>query len=80
MTACQAFRWGTRAWGLVFHVEADPALVESWVHQQSMRVEAATVDPTLPGRMLREAPNHVTRLAELQAAVVDGLLTPSGVA
>jgi GMP synthase (glutamine-hydrolysing) len=41
-TPCQAFRAGT-AWGLLFHPEADGALVDAWLAEPSMAAEAREV-------------------------------------
>jgi len=77
LTDCQAFRWGPSAWGLLFHVEADPPLVDRWLSEPSMRAEAAALDPGLPERILAEAPRLQERLVRLQAAVLDALLGPA---
>jgi GMP synthase (glutamine-hydrolysing) len=74
MTPHQAFRWGSRAWGLLFHVEADPALVRCWVEEPTMRAEAVTLNPGLPERIEAEAPRYEERLVPLQEAVLDALL------
>lgn len=39
MTEHQAFRFGS-AWGLLFHAEADAALVERWLSVPEMHAEA----------------------------------------
>lgn len=39
-TAVQAFRAGPCAWGLLFHAEADDALVERWLAAPAMAEEA----------------------------------------
>lgn len=65
LTEIQAFRAGPAAWGLLFHAEADAALVDRWLAEPTMadearatlgpdyterlRTDAATVDPE-PGR------------------------------
>ena len=41
-TGCQAFRAG-RAWGLLFHAEADRRLVDAWLDQPEMAEEAEQV-------------------------------------
>ncbi|HEX2034024.1 MAG TPA: glutamine amidotransferase [Chloroflexota bacterium] len=74
MTQHQAFRWGRRAWGLLFHVEADAALLEAWLQEPVMREEASRVDPSLPGEIARLAPVHLPALGRLQEAVVGALL------
>jgi len=42
LTPCQAFRAGN-AWGVLFHPEADFALVEAWMEVPSMVTEAVAV-------------------------------------
>lgn len=74
MTFHQAFRWGSRAWGLLFHVEADPTLLRCWLNEPAMRAEAAALDPSLPERIEAEAPRYEARLVHLQEAVLDALL------
>ena len=76
MTPHQAFRWGSRAWGLLFHVEADPPLVRRWLKEPTMKAEAAALDPYLPERIEAEAPHYERRLVHLQEAVLDALLVP----
>lgn len=45
--ACQAFRVGRRAWGLLFHPEADISLVDRWLAEPAMRADAEdTLGPT----------------------------------
>jgi GMP synthase (glutamine-hydrolysing) len=77
MSRHQAFRWGSRAWGLLFHVEADSALVRRWLNEPAMRAEAAAQDPGLPERIEAEAPRYERRLAHLREAVLDALLGPT---
>ena len=75
LTHHQAFRWGSSAWGLLFHVEADPALVKSWLDEPTMSTEASTVDRSLPKRIEREAPQYERRLRRLRESVLGALLT-----
>jgi len=75
MTPHQAFRCGPRAWGLLFHVEADPALVRRWLDEPIMKAEAAALDPVLPKRLEAGAHRYEGRLAHLQEAVLDALLS-----
>lgn len=42
LTGCQAFRAG-RAWGLLFHAEADRQLVDAWLDEPTMAQEAEQV-------------------------------------
>jgi GMP synthase (glutamine-hydrolysing) len=73
-TECQAFRWGKHAWGLLFHLEADPSLISTWLEEPSMHAEATAVDAQLPGRIRADAPLHAPRLRELQDIVIGRLL------
>ena len=49
----QAFRLGTKVFGLQFHCEADPAAVERWVVQDADYVRQA-LGPDGPGRVLAD--------------------------
>lgn len=40
-TECQAFRAGPAAWGLQFHLEVTPELLDDWLDEPSFRSEAA---------------------------------------
>jgi GMP synthase (glutamine-hydrolysing) len=51
----QAFRHGS-AWGLLFHAEADAALVDKWLAEPSMRDEAtAALGSDAPAELRRQA-------------------------
>jgi GMP synthase (glutamine-hydrolysing) len=55
LTAHQAFRLGN-AWGVLFHPEADVALVERWMATPEMSAEAVeALGPEAAGRILPEA-------------------------
>lgn len=41
----QAFRYGDRAYGLQFHLEADEHLIQRWLHVPEFRVEAESAGP-----------------------------------
>ena len=43
--AHQAFRVGTRAWGLQFHIETPPEMVRRWGAEYGAAVEEAGLDP-----------------------------------
>jgi len=67
-TKHQAFRHGN-AWGLLFHAEADAALVEAWLAEATMRDEAVAVmgadAPAMLRRRAREAePDLIARSAK----------------
>jgi GMP synthase (glutamine-hydrolysing) len=63
-TPCQAFRAG-HAWGVLFHPEADFALVEAWLEVPAMIDEAVAA--------LGDAGEHALpeRAAELEAGLVE---------
>ncbi|HEY5942728.1 MAG TPA: type 1 glutamine amidotransferase [Solirubrobacterales bacterium] len=63
-TACQAFRAGN-AWGVLFHPEADFALVEAWLEVPTMIEEAVAA--------LGDAGVHALpeRAAELEGALIE---------
>jgi len=63
-TACQAFRAGN-AWGVLFHPEADLALVEAWLSVPEMIEEAVAA---LGDEGEHELPE---RAAELEATLVE---------
>ncbi|GHB11689.1 GMP synthase [Streptomyces tendae] len=48
-TECQAFRAGPAAWGLQFHLEVTPDLLDAWLAEPSFSAEAA--DALGPGAM-----------------------------
>jgi GMP synthase (glutamine-hydrolysing) len=69
LTAHQAFRFGN-AWGVLFHPEADVALVEHWMSTPEMSAEAtAELGAEAAGRILPEA---VELEPELIAATTPG--------
>ncbi len=58
MTKQQAFRYGN-AWGLLFHDEADLALVDKWLAEPGMRDEAVAALGTDAPAMLRHQAREV---------------------
>jgi GMP synthase (glutamine-hydrolysing) len=38
-TRYQAFRYGKRAYGLQYHIELDPPMLDSWIHHPDMKKE-----------------------------------------
>jgi GMP synthase (glutamine-hydrolysing) len=74
-TGCQAFRTGN-AWGVLFHPEADFALVEAWMEAPTMVAEACAAlgdDGThgLPERAVELEPTLVERTAPGFAAFAE---------
>ncbi len=64
LTPCQAFRTGT-AWGILFHPEADFALIEAWLEAPALIAEARTALGDEGAHALPE------RAAELEATLVE---------
>jgi GMP synthase (glutamine-hydrolysing) len=64
-TGNQAFRFGESAWGVLFHPEADFALLESWLAEASMMAEARAV---LGDAGVAELPE---RAVELEPALIE---------
>lgn len=60
LTEHQAFRHGTSAYGILFHLETTQELVEQMVRAFDEELRAADVDPA---RVLREAEQHLPALA-----------------
>jgi GMP synthase-like glutamine amidotransferase len=57
----QAFRYGRRAYGLQYHIELDPALLDTWLHHPSIK-------PDLVETMGQEAYEALERDAEVHYA------------
>lgn len=62
----QGFRYGTKAYGLQFHLEVTEAMIRAWMMQPGNRQELAAltgqIDPTA---IRRQSPEHLGRLGEL---------------
>lgn len=68
MTSVQAFRLG-RAWGLLFHPEADAALMDLWLAEPTMLDEARqAIGPDAEAALRRGAERHGALLGERSAA------------
>ncbi len=61
----QAFRYGTSAWGLQFHVEMTRDLVESWFAVPENRDEVAGLDDIDPRGVLARLPEALPRVQAL---------------
>jgi GMP synthase (glutamine-hydrolysing) len=66
MTACQAFRYGTNAYGLLFHLEMKPEMVAACVSAFEPRLRQAGIDPT---HCIIEAADHFKRLLAVRETV-----------
>jgi GMP synthase (glutamine-hydrolysing) len=66
MTELQAFRYGARAWGLLFHLEVTRAMVEEMVGAFPGELKAAAIEPeaVLTGMAL-----HLARAQDMGARV-----------
>ena len=62
----QAFRYGNRAYGLQFHLEADEALIRRWL---SVPAYAAEVGPEGVEQILRTTPGHISPALPLSERV-----------
>ncbi|MBM3664343.1 MAG: type 1 glutamine amidotransferase [Actinobacteria bacterium] len=67
ITPVQAFRTGN-AWGVLFHPEADAALVDSWLAEPVMRAEAeAVIGPDADAALRHGAARHSGALVDRSA-------------
>jgi GMP synthase-like glutamine amidotransferase len=76
----QAFRVGTRAWGVQFHIECDTAMVEDWVAADAGLLEDLGYDPEVVvdacGLIMVDLEEAWRPFAERFAAVALGRLEP----
>ncbi len=65
--ACQhqAFRHGSRAYGLQFHLEITPEMVVDWLGEQDMCVEVAGLDYIDPAEIRRRTPEAARAMSPL---------------
>jgi GMP synthase-like glutamine amidotransferase len=71
----QAFRFGDRAYGLLFHLEVGPADIAALCRECSGDLRRAGLDA---GRVLRQAEPHLPRLHALAGRVIGHLLARPG--
>jgi GMP synthase (glutamine-hydrolysing) len=62
MTPLQAFRYGSRAWGVQFHLEMDPSLLQAFISTGADDLEDAGVEASA---LLAAAPRELPRLAQI---------------
>jgi len=64
----QAFRYGSSAWGLQFHVEVTAAMIRAWMRVNAAELKTLTgiIDPSA---IRRQIPQHMQRLQELSQQV-----------
>ena len=66
----QAFRFGERAYGLQFHLEADEHLIQRWLHVPEYRTEAEAAGPAHHlEHILRETHHHASHAQGLSERV-----------
>ncbi|HWP56655.1 MAG TPA: gamma-glutamyl-gamma-aminobutyrate hydrolase family protein [Candidatus Acidoferrales bacterium] len=75
LCAHQAFRYGTRVYGLQFHLEVDEAMIRRWLRVEENRNEIAGLSGKIdPARIEAETPRHIRRLHELSDRVFGELV------
>lgn len=68
LTACQAFRHGRNAYGLLFHMEMDESMVRAMVRTFGDELREAGADA---GPILAQAPNAVREMNRIGSVVFD---------
>lgn len=66
----QAFRYGQWAYGLQFHIEMTPDMVQSWLADPGNRDELAQLDYIDPSAILAQTPEKMPAMAELGRRVL----------
>jgi GMP synthase (glutamine-hydrolysing) len=61
----QAFRYGTRAWGLQFHVEVTPEMAIGWLEEPQNRQELACLDYIDPEAICSRLPEALAAMDTL---------------
>jgi len=73
--ANQAFRWGSRAYGLQFHLEADEAMIRRWAHVPAYRSEIEREGgPAAVAKVLDETQRHIAGALETGKRVFGELI------
>ncbi|HEX6213205.1 MAG TPA: hypothetical protein VFZ38_00200, partial [Vicinamibacterales bacterium] len=71
----QAFRYGDRAYGLQFHLEADQKLIQRWLHVPEYRAEAEASGPDHQlEHILRDTHGHAPLAGALSERVFSEFL------
>lgn len=71
----QAFRFGDRAYGLQFHLEADERLIQRWLHVPEYRSEAEGAGPANHVEsILRDTHSHAANALALSQRVFGGFI------
>jgi GMP synthase (glutamine-hydrolysing) len=66
----QAFRFGRSAWGLQFHLEVTPAIVEQWLSEDGFCGELASLSYIDPAAIRRATPGGAAAMAPLATRVL----------
>jgi len=61
----QAFRCGRTAWGLQFHIEMTPAIIEAWLAEAENRRELAGLDYIDPRAIAAQTPQRMPAMEAL---------------
>ena len=78
LTPCQAFRAGD-AWGLLFHPEADAALVEHWLEEPAMAAELEAANgPDAAAALRADTIRHAPAAAERGDAAIGAWCAVAG--
>ena len=75
----QAFRFGERAYGLQFHLEADEQLIQRWLHVPEYRAEAVAAGPEHHlDHILRDSHRHAPQALTLSERVFGEFIELTG--
>lgn len=66
----QAFRWGHKAYGFQFHLEADAAVIERWIGLPAFRAELAAAGVAGDARAIQAATERLVAATREPAAAV----------
>ncbi len=67
----QAFRWGSTAYGLQFHIEMTATMIDDWLNQPVNRAELAELESIDPRQIREQTPLRLPELQQLAAQVFD---------
>jgi len=79
-TANQAFRYGRTAYGLQYHIELTPQMLDTWLHEPSLKEEIiSALGSNEYERIMRERPDYYALYHEHTRIVVENFLHIVGV-
>lgn len=67
----QAFRWGSNAYGLQFHIEMTATMIDEWLNQAAERAEFAGLDYIDPQTIRELTPRFLPDMQKSAAQVFD---------